>query len=640
MSAVNLAPADLALLKQLTPDLNFDDAERQDALLENRSRDFNAVPGSGKTSLLAAKLLLLANKWPHANKGICILSHTNVAREEITRRLAQTDEGLKLLTYPHFIGTIHGFVNQFLAMPALRSLGWQVDVIDDDVFATRALAKLRGNKFYKLRAWLGRQHNGDFLVSKLYFKGHELDIITEGSALPSEKSDAGCQLRLIKTELAKAGVFRHRDMFAFAEVALSCCPNLLDIVHRRFPMVFVDEMQDTSWEQEDILNRLFDSKSIVQRFGDVDQKIIINNDDGDKVTFPREGHGTVSTSKRFGPRIADAVASVRFSRLPVTGEAYDEICPVLLLYKAADVDRVMHRFGQLVLERFDENALNGQTVRAMCTRKSVEGAVDPGRHLGDYWPAFAQALGADKLERSDGFWQLLDIQPTGRQRTTLAERAGDVRRAVFQVLRAAQSPVIMDVRDYRAMIRAIAEKTGNVSTLQQLILELSLRPELHDTPSARKDLPLLLHKHLENLLPSGMSIETFKALGIFAHLANSTAASESPTECFVTHTNRELVISLGTVASMKGETHLASLVLESYGGKSKRFDLEIALPCIAGLGTDLGKLSPLQQFQMKSVYVAMSRPTRFLCLAANESRVALNIREALLAKGWQIEYAT
>jgi len=40
---------------------------------------------------------------------------------------------------------------------------------------------------------------------------------------------------------------------------------------------------------------------------------------------------------------------------------------------------------------------------------------------------------------------------------------------------------------------------------------------------------------------------------------------------------------------------------------------------------------------MRNVYVAMSRPTRFLCLAANASRVAEETRAALVTKGWQLE---
>ena len=56
MSIVSLNSEDLAELVKIARDLNFDDDERRNALLESGSRDFNAVPGSGKTSLLAAKL--------------------------------------------------------------------------------------------------------------------------------------------------------------------------------------------------------------------------------------------------------------------------------------------------------------------------------------------------------------------------------------------------------------------------------------------------------------------------------------------------------------------------------------------------------------------------------------------------------
>jgi DNA helicase-2/ATP-dependent DNA helicase PcrA len=446
VTAARLVQEDLLLLRRLTPDLNFDDQERQQALLESASRDFNAVPGSGKTSLLAAKLLLLASKWSRASAGICILSHTNVARAEISRRLAQTAEGSRLLTYPHFIGTIHGFVNQFLAMSALRAVGLQVDVIDDNAFATRALSKLRGNRFFKLRGWLSRQANGDELVSKLYFKGPDLEVVSEGGKIPSEQSDSGKQLATIKRELANEGVFRYCDMFAFAEVALSRCPDLADVMCRRFPVVFIDEMQDTSWQQEEILNRLFDGKSVVQRFGDVDQKIIVNDDDGAKVTFPRAGHGTVSTSKRFGARIADAVASVRLSKLPVKGDAPDDIGPALLLYKSADVGRVIRKFGQMVVERFDVDELNGQTVRAMCTRKFVDGTGDPGRHLGDYWPAFAQAQSSRESSGRGGFWLLVDAGTASQRRPTLDERTNSARKAILQALRAAKAPVVKDCR--------------------------------------------------------------------------------------------------------------------------------------------------------------------------------------------------
>lgn len=52
------------------------------------STDVQACPGSGKTTVLMAKLQHLAGKMPlPQGRGICILSHTNVAVDEIKTRL-------------------------------------------------------------------------------------------------------------------------------------------------------------------------------------------------------------------------------------------------------------------------------------------------------------------------------------------------------------------------------------------------------------------------------------------------------------------------------------------------------------------------------------------------------------------------
>lgn len=640
MTSVLLESQDLGHLAQFVPDLCFDDAERQAALLENGSRDFNAVPGSGKTSLLAAKLLLLAKKWPHSHKGICILSHTNVAREEITRRLAKSVEGSRLLAYPHFIGTIHGFVNQFLAMAALRRRELKVDVIDDGVFAKRAWSLAMSNQYGKLRAWLSNQPNAEALVSTLFYKNATLEVVSEGGKLPSADSPTCKQMVALKKELADGGVFRHRDMFAYAELALAEHPHLLDVVHRRFPMVFIDEMQDTSWEQENILNRLFDNRSVVQRFGDIDQKIISGDPDADKVTFPRTGHGTISTSKRFGKRIAEAVASVRVSQLPVVGEADDAHSPVLLLYKTTNINRVVYRFGELVVDRLAQAALTNRPVRAMCARRGGEGKVDPGRHIGDYWPAFGRA---QQSSTKDDLQVLLQCQPASRQRPTLAERVAEVRRGVLLALRAAKAPVADGVRDGRALLRAVKEQRGDTVELQKLIRELTLSAPSLVLPDNRAALASRMYAHLANLLPQGMTADEFAALDLFANPSveeEEPTAGEPPTVCTVVHSGRELEYSLGTVASMKGETHVASLVLESYGGTSRRFDLQMALPFLAGIGKKFDKLTATQQVQMRNLYVAMSRPTQLLCLAANEARVDAQTIAALGAKGWEIAYVS
>jgi hypothetical protein len=60
-----------------------DDNSRFKAMVNLESCDYEACPGSGKTTLLVAKLAILAMRWSHRQQGICVLSHTNAARDEI-----------------------------------------------------------------------------------------------------------------------------------------------------------------------------------------------------------------------------------------------------------------------------------------------------------------------------------------------------------------------------------------------------------------------------------------------------------------------------------------------------------------------------------------------------------------------------
>lgn len=637
MSAVSLGPVDLDYLTTLAKDLKFDDVERRSALLENGSRDFNAVPGSGKTSLLAAKLLLLAKKWPHARRGICVLSHTNVARDEIAQRLAGSAEGAQLLSYPHFIGTIHAFINQFFAMPMLRSLGQKVDVIDDVVFADKVKSLLQLSMFSGLRVYLENQNNGDGIATSLFYRTADLQVQVESGTLPGTHTASYKSLMTLKKMLTKDGIFRHRDMFAYAALALKTCPHLVDVVHRRFPMVFIDEMQDTSWDQESFLNRIFDGKSVMQRLGDVDQKILSDEENADLLTFPRGGYGCISTSKRFGPAIASAVGSVRLSGNAVVGEGAGTHVPILLLYSTADVANVVPHYGRLVIDRLTEEEAAAHEVKAMCTRKSGEGKVAAGRHLVDYWPAYGEGQQIASM-RSERFWGLVGDAKKTLLEASLNSRVSDVRRALLLVLRAARAPLVNSVRDARALPRA-ARESGASGPIEGLTRRLAISGEQLCAVGQRDVAIQLVYSGLKPYLPDELEFDEFSAMSVFDEPAlQGATSSTASTRCQISHLGRSLEFGLGTTAGMKGETHSASLVLESYGGASRKFDVALGLEYIAGIASKkIDKLPKTQQAQMRNLYVAMSRPATLLCLAANEERVPPGLRTALLSKGWRIE---
>ena len=95
------------------------DAQRIDVIKEDRSCYVQACPGSGKTTALLAKLIILANKMPLPDgQGICVLTHTNVAIDEIKARVGQKAD--VLFKYPNFFGTIQTFLHKYVTAAALH----------------------------------------------------------------------------------------------------------------------------------------------------------------------------------------------------------------------------------------------------------------------------------------------------------------------------------------------------------------------------------------------------------------------------------------------------------------------------------------------------------------------------------------
>ena len=93
----------------LQPGEHFD-TERSDVIKCLDQKDVVACPGSGKTTALLAKLLIISRQIPlPGNRGICVLTHTNVAIDSITAKIGPSAD--RLFQYPNHFGTIQSFVD-------------------------------------------------------------------------------------------------------------------------------------------------------------------------------------------------------------------------------------------------------------------------------------------------------------------------------------------------------------------------------------------------------------------------------------------------------------------------------------------------------------------------------------------------
>ena len=216
------------------------DKERIDVIKSMDSIDIQAFPGSGKTTVLVAKLAILAQKWPFVNSGICVLSHTNVAREEIENRLGNSEVGKKLLTYPHFIGTVHSFFDTYVSLPWLRSKGIRLNIIDTDIVRKARWSMLP----YNIKKYLELQYKDEKICS---YKGEVGKIDWEKNG-----DTKNILLKTIEKSQEK-GDFTFEEMLLYAKQALNESDTISGSIQQRFPMIFIDEAQDTDSFQWELL---------------------------------------------------------------------------------------------------------------------------------------------------------------------------------------------------------------------------------------------------------------------------------------------------------------------------------------------------------------------------------------------------
>lgn len=214
------------------------DEERRRFIFCQDTRDLLAVPGSGKTTALLAKLYCISQQMPlKDNAGILVLSHTNHAVEEIEKVLKPICP--QLFSYPNFVGTIQSFANKFVANQACFELyGSYIRKNDDEISENELLKSFHGIRF-------GSKLN-NFIFNSIY---NQLARITiKDIELTTNKSpiDAKVVFEELKKQgrINKKGVLIYRAVKNINSKSLNPIDLLLSQMHVR-AMNAVKDQKDT-----------------------------------------------------------------------------------------------------------------------------------------------------------------------------------------------------------------------------------------------------------------------------------------------------------------------------------------------------------------------------------------------------------
>ena len=577
------------------------------------SADVAACPGSGKTTVLLAKLKLLVDRMPLENgAGICVLSHTNVAVDEIRKRLLGYTG--KLLSYPNYIGTIQSFVDKFVTMPYLRNIaGRNVQAVDNLIYAQHMLNKMQNNAKYRTLDFVTKnsfETGGQFTerlehIQALYVRDDgALCVGKQKKALAGADKPTTKQYNALIADLLKyEGIMRYQDAYSYAKTAVDALPETYtDLFSSRFRYVFIDEYQDCDSIQRQAIAAIFNSaKCTVIKIGDSDQAIYNSSEDKTPDWVPQDGFLSIMTSCRYSQEIANVICKLKKgNKNIVTFAGKTGNKPVLLIFDPEKIDRVISGFiNALETHNLYDNKGIYKAIGAVRKKDSS------GLKIGSYWSEFD---GSVKKQGEYNYWILVDEITTNLSEGKLYKAERIVRKLLCRIFHYAKIRHPISGKEYS--ITTIKRSLDNEyrEIYRQWIYEMSRMQNIE-----RETIDCLLRQKINELLkiknPQAGDIFDCLPEYFFDKITVVSQTEKSEKNIFIDPI-RGRRIEFDTIHGVKGETHDATLYLET--DRQGASDLNRILPYYG-----VGKLgnSDLFDYSRRLAYVGMSRPKKLLCVA-------------------------
>jgi len=543
--------------------------------------------------------------------------------------------------YPNFVGTIQSFVDYFLATPLFANIYRRKPYrIDDEIYEEKVFTPRDAYGWLNNNPHLGKQvlygsrlNSDDDLVWGFNYPGN--------FPLKTKTSNTYKAIWEMKQKLRDNGVLCFDDGYFLAIKAIAKYPILKKLLRLRFRYVFgdesVDEMQDMDKHQYDLLEELFYDNGgcnvVFQRIGDKNQAIfsgMVKLEDFWKSDGRKEL--PIYGSCRFSDEIASIVKCFALKPQPIEGKApYKSIKPYLLIYKDNTILNVLPKFVDLVKEKLATNEtvnLVGK-IKAIGWRKSVE---DGKIAIKNYFPQFNDDIHTNKIDYASLKGYLHNAKATNFHKNTLAESRKNILNAFLKVLRY-ENISGQDGRYYskRRLMNFLKDETPGFYEKFKLKLYIWCKDIYRGNISE-------VIKETKEVVPNFLQ-EVFNRKVIFdktrqfnddepsENIECEKPEGEEYAEAQNIYEKDGYSVEVGTIHSIKGETHAATLYMETYyqndirkRGEYISYESQRLKEFFKG-NVATGNEGNRVKESLKMAYVGMSRPTHLLCVAVHEKHV-------------------
>ncbi len=235
-----------------------------------------ACPGSGKTEVIGIKSAYEIYKWKSENSGIAVVTFTTSAAKELNNRVRKFG-AVSSETFPHFIGTLDSWVHNYILQPFAHYLIGYAGKDGDksirlvDVESSAGFLSNYTTNIFKdgqIRPVKVTEYYYDY-KNNLHGQDERIDEFLKSITSQNDITN----LRTNKKKFIKAGFATYPDMEWLSNLLLIRYPVLQKRLAQRFSVIVVDECQDLSQGQINILELLRTEGTNLHFVGDLNQSI-------------------------------------------------------------------------------------------------------------------------------------------------------------------------------------------------------------------------------------------------------------------------------------------------------------------------------------------------------------------------------
>lgn len=225
-----------------------------------------AGPGSGKTRFLINHIHNVINNSTKLKNGrkIACITHTNVAVDEIKKRLESSVNEVETTT-------IHSFLYKHVVKPYLWTVATEFGLNINSLHLIKEAIPSYSLLPTKLK-WMVKDKKTQTLYSllkkiKWIYEDGELKLKIDENKLPNS------YLKEYKKKCWEKNLLTPDDILFFSYHILNKHSKIGEILNIKYPYIFLDEFQDTSSLQSEIIKLLLKTGTIIGIIGDYAQSI-------------------------------------------------------------------------------------------------------------------------------------------------------------------------------------------------------------------------------------------------------------------------------------------------------------------------------------------------------------------------------